>query len=144
MWRPAQTTGHPPRKQVGRRNLLDASVVSPLLLPLAQTMSSVIAVEPYADLHSAFDLMSTAASGRMSGRFPADDNVPHPVIQHFAPTCGETEGKQAVFTHSLRSKGLSSLSNSRSLLTLDGRLYCGCRFHSTTRRICPSLVLDLL
>merc|ERR1719195_164427 len=60
-----------------------ASVVPPLFLPLAQIMSSVIILSPYARPHSVFDLMFTAASWRIFGcDQPPEDNVPQPEIQH--------------------------------------------------------------
>merc|ERR1719476_758061 len=120
-----------------------ASVVPPLLLPLAQIISSVIPPE-WSLLHCSFVLISTIASWRMSGRLPPEDSVPQPVIQQSVPAATVVSGRQAALTPGPKSKGGSTLNSMRSLLYWDGELYDGCFLFSTIVRDCPELVWDLL
>merc|ERR1719437_298866 len=91
-----------------------ASVVPPLLLPLAQIISSV--------MHCSFVLISTIASWRMLGRLPPEDSVPQPVIQQSVPAATVVSGRQAAPTPGPKSKGGSTLNSMRSLLYWDGEL----------------------
>merc|ERR1719210_3145393 len=72
-----------------------ASVVPPLLLPLAQSISSVMAPE---------------------------DKVPQPVIQHSEPAATGVSGRQAAPTPGPKSKGGETLNSIRSLLMSFGEL----------------------
>jgi len=88
-------------------------------------MSSDTMFEPIDDEQVDCAWMSVDASWRMSGRLPPFLNLPQPVIQHFFPTGTAVAGRQAVLTHSLRSKGRSSLSNAKSLENCFGLRYRG-------------------
>merc|ERR1719229_1301287 len=110
------TNQNPPFSQTSGPPLSpwQAAVVPPLLLPLAQIMSSVIP-PPKSRLHWSLVLISTIASWRISGLLPPEDSVPQPVIQQSVPAATVVSGRQAAPTPGPKSKGGSTLSNMRSL-----------------------------